>query len=390
MAMNLLSNLLVPFFNVLISVLVVRLVSVELWGDFTRIILLVSTFTVFSLWGSKDYLSAAFSRDPGAVQHNWKNQLASRQPVTWLAITAILILVPGLLLKLFSAGILVTRAASLSYEPLVIYHRRFRLKFAAEISGGAFLCLVIVLFHETMTVQRFLGFCVLSELIRLIIIAPAFHPEYPLSFLPKFDLKALRTSSGFLWLSLSGFLLYKADQYFIAIFLDNLTLAKYQLVMAFLILIHAAATYLVQPLFRRVLLQKLALVKNLSARLFINGVWMTLAALLMVKLVLEYAYEIRLPVSLFGAAWLFLLPAYYYAPLICYLFAASREKLVLAVNTGGFISTLAASWLLTRLLQDPMLAVMLAAAITQWLMLAVYALATPKQAVKKEYIYEKK
>lgn len=390
MALNMLNNLLVPFFNVLISALVVRLVSVELWGEYTSIILLVSTFTVVSLWGSKDYLAAVFSRDPASVRLNWVKQLQARQPVTWIAAAGILILVPGVTLKLLSAGILVTRSAMLSYEPLVIYQRRFRLKLVAELSGGILLCMMIVLFHQAMSIPGFLGFCLFSELVKLGVIATAFHREFPLAFLPKFDLQALRASAGFLWLSLSGFLLYKADLYFIAIFLDNLTLAKYQVLMAFLIFIHASATYLVQPLFRRLFLQNIALVRKISARLFTNGTWMTLAALLVVNLVLEYAFGIRVSAMVLAAAWLFLLPAYYYAPLICYLFAAKRELAVLAVNTGGFISTAAACWLLNNLLDDPILAVMMAAAITQWLMLVTYILVTAKRPFKKEYIYEEK
>ena len=75
---NTANNLIVPFFGVFVSLLVVRLASVELWGAFVDVMIIVQLAAHVVGWGNKEYLLRAFSFNPADLARQWQTSLVTR------------------------------------------------------------------------------------------------------------------------------------------------------------------------------------------------------------------------------------------------------------------------------------------------------------------------
>ncbi len=75
---NTANSLIVPFFGVFVSLLVVRLASVDLWGAFVDVMIVVQLVAHVVGWGNKEYLLRAFSFNPADLAQQWQTSLVTR------------------------------------------------------------------------------------------------------------------------------------------------------------------------------------------------------------------------------------------------------------------------------------------------------------------------
>jgi hypothetical protein len=124
----------VPLLNVLVALLVVRLASVERWGEVVPLLLGVQLAAHVAGWGQKEYLLRAFSRAPAQLAAAWQTSLLTRLPL--LALAGVLAALLGLpahqwgLVLLWLLGLVLAQA----HEPLVAYRRAFGLALAIDLT----------------------------------------------------------------------------------------------------------------------------------------------------------------------------------------------------------------------------------------------------------------
>ena len=75
---NSFNSLLVPVFGIVVSLLVVRLTSVELWGMFVEVMIWAQLAAMVVGWGNKEFLLRAFSRQPAQMAVRWQSSLVTR------------------------------------------------------------------------------------------------------------------------------------------------------------------------------------------------------------------------------------------------------------------------------------------------------------------------
>src|SRR5690242_878226 len=88
-AANSANSLLLPLLSPLFSLLVIRLASVSLWGDFVKVLIVAQLAAHVAGWGNKDYLLREFSRGPARVAAAWQSSLFTRLGVFVLAALAL-------------------------------------------------------------------------------------------------------------------------------------------------------------------------------------------------------------------------------------------------------------------------------------------------------------
>ncbi len=63
---------------VLLSLVIVRFKSVELWGEYAEILIWSNLFLLFLSFGNNDYLLKTFSEHPSKVNQKWLNNILVR------------------------------------------------------------------------------------------------------------------------------------------------------------------------------------------------------------------------------------------------------------------------------------------------------------------------
>ena len=72
------SNLILPIGNLVLSFLVTKFASVQLWGEFIEVLIIAQLGAHVVSWGNKEYLLREFSLRPAQISKIWQTSLISR------------------------------------------------------------------------------------------------------------------------------------------------------------------------------------------------------------------------------------------------------------------------------------------------------------------------
>ncbi|NIP28826.1 MAG: hypothetical protein GWO38_34725, partial [Phycisphaerae bacterium] len=119
-------------------------------------------------------------------------------------------------------------------------------------------------------------------------------------------------------------------------------------------------------------------IQKMSIRLFGLGLLMLAPALWLIHLMLTYIYQFTLSPYFLLVGGLFVLPIYFYLPIIYALYKTDRETVVLKINIIGTALNFGLNLLL--LPRVGMIGAVIASAISQWAMLVVYLVQNKEEA----------
>lgn len=131
-ALNALSNMSSPIGSMICSWLVIRLISPELWGAYTKIILWFMLATQLTGFGNKEYLLREFSKNPKDIFPALKSAFLARSRVFLAAACIILFLPITIILKCILIGWLLARFVYSSFDPLLLFERKFSITLILE------------------------------------------------------------------------------------------------------------------------------------------------------------------------------------------------------------------------------------------------------------------
>ena len=76
---------------VILSLIIIRFHSTELWGQYAEVLIWTNVFLLFLSFGNNDYLLKSFSKKPSTINQKWLNNLIARS----------ILLVPSIILIYF-------------------------------------------------------------------------------------------------------------------------------------------------------------------------------------------------------------------------------------------------------------------------------------------------
>ncbi|HRF97613.1 MAG TPA: hypothetical protein PLZ51_20540, partial [Aggregatilineales bacterium] len=120
-ALNSAQNLLMPALNIMISALVIRLASRDLWGQFVSALITAQLIAHVLAWGNKEYLLRHFSKHPNSIASAFWAVFIPRLTL-FLAICPILLIIDGGILHIFWIFPLFIAQ---SFEVMVVFRRHF-------------------------------------------------------------------------------------------------------------------------------------------------------------------------------------------------------------------------------------------------------------------------
>jgi O-antigen/teichoic acid export membrane protein len=338
---NSFNSLLVPLFNVIISAVVIRRYSASLWGEFIQVLIVVQFAVSIVAWGNKEYLLREFSRNPGQISRHWQSSLATRLLIaTAVVIFFILTVYPrnlGALFIFWGLGQLLYQ----SMDVIIVYRKDFPFAALIEVLSFSGMLLTITLFSEGFSLKALVTLYAAVTITKALVLFIRYR-RYTLS-LPKknlrltglIDVHYLRLAFPFFLLSFSGMLNSRIDLYTVRFFLSAEELARYQVLINMLLYIQALAAVILTPFLKNIYRMKHKSVHRISANLFRFGIFITVPGLLAISLILTqwYGFSFSYPYYILG--FLFVVPIYYYLPIIYTLFRIERQGLVLGVNFLG-------------------------------------------------------
>lgn len=364
------NTLLLPVFNIAISLLVIRLSSDVLWGEFVAILIVMNLLIHILHWGNKEYLLRAFSQSPKTIANIWQNVLITRLVLFGCLCAGIFFspFSPSRNMLLIGWGLAAMLAQS--FDALALYHRRFFPALFLEFAAILFMVAGILFNQASLEIDFLITLFALAAAIKTIGFFLIFRKTAFPQFTGKFEGAFFSAALPFFLLGLSGMLQSRTDLYCVAWFLTEKELGRYQVFINMLIYIQVMASLILQPFLKNIYRLGADTIQKITWRLFSAGIGITLPALAAIYFLLNYIYRFEIGWAFLSWGALFVLPIYFYLPTIYFLYKVGEEKKVLWVNIFGIAANFVLNMLLIR--RFGLSGAIMASALSQWLMLIIY------------------
>jgi O-antigen/teichoic acid export membrane protein len=327
--------LFLPLLSPLVSLLVIRLASAELWGGFVQVLLLVQLAAHVLVWGNKDYLLREFSRQPARIKAAWQSNLLTR-----------LLLIGAVAPLALALGIPAPRAALLllwllasvidqAHEALVVYHKAFVGQMLVDLGGLGLLLAGVLWRGGSLSLDALIGLFALVEVAKAAALLLWRRPLVFKRAALRIDPAYFRLALPFFLLGLSGMLQSRIDQYCVNLWLSRREVAHYQVYTNFLLYLQTMAALLLAPFLKGMYRLRPEVLLGMARRLLLGGLVGIVPAMAGLALILAGLYQIDLPLSTLLLGGLSVLPTYYYSPIIYALYNAGRQSTVLRITVAA-------------------------------------------------------
>jgi O-antigen/teichoic acid export membrane protein len=366
-----LQSLVLPIFNVLISLLVIRLASVTLWGEFVQLLIVVQLGAHIAGWGNKEYLLRAFSRRPQALAEQWQTAFFTRCWLlpTFAAVMALWGWPFGWLIGVWLWGIGLFVAQSL--EVLVVYQRAFLFALLVELGVTAVIVGGLLWLGGDVSVGWLIALFAGGQLGKAavyllywgrMLLGGRFGRVAPAYFALAFP---------FFLLGLTGMVQSRVDLYSVSYFMSPAEVGQYQVLTGLLLYIQSLANFILLPFVKLIYRLEAAVIHKISLRLFLVGLLLVPPAVLLTGWLLRHVYQFDVSPLLLLVGGLHVLPIFYTLPIIYALYKADLQRQVLLVNAVNVALNLVLN--IVWIPRWGLLGALLSTALTSWLTFLFYA-----------------
>ncbi|MGH1365885.1 MAG: lipopolysaccharide biosynthesis protein [Calditrichia bacterium] len=331
------NTLVAPILNVAVSLLVVRLGSVEIWGEFVRVLIIVNLANHLIYWGNREYLLREYSRMPSGVSNIWQQNVSSRL-VLLAPILLLVCLFPLSLNSILYISLWIGAAfLSQSFEAIIIFYRKFTKSLLIEIIALIAILSMIFWRHEHLSTDTVIAAFALGSTLKAILLTILFRKSVLKDLRYRFQKSELTASIPFLILGLTGMLQSRTDLYIVSGFLESSSVGRYQITINILIYLQTLAAFILQPFLKNIFRLPAEALYKLTARLTLLGCVILALAVPTVAFAIAALYQFELSLAQLIWAVLFVLPIYAYLPIIYKLYREEKTKKVVIINTLGIL-----------------------------------------------------
>ena len=363
-------GLLIPLLNSVVSAVVVRVASAELWGQLVPQLILV-TFSAHILgWGNKEYLLRAFAQHPGRMDEQWQSSLITRLALWPFFILVVVVQGTPSGRAAWLVGWCLALIVAQSYDVLVLYRRDFTAALLIEAGSLAVMLGLIVAGRPALTLDRLILILTLGQAVKAVAYAARFWSSVTRRWRGSFDRRYYWLALPFFLLGFSGMVNSRIDLYAVAYFRPAAEVARYQVLVNLLLYLQALSALAVQPFLKGLYRLPYSAILKLGGQLTLLGALILPPGVLATVAALRWVYQFDFSADFFLYALLMLLPTYAFIPIIYALYKANRQTLVLGGNILGSLLNLALN--LTLLPRLGLVGAIISSALTQWSLLLYY------------------
>ena len=193
---------------------------------------------------------------------------------------------------------------------------------------------IIYLFYFAETINRLLvvQLFVFGHVLKLLLLLIDFRAIIFKSFKFKFDFGFYKSGFSFFVLAGSGLLGSNIDLYLVNYFQSYTDLGVYQIAISYFIKIQAVATFILVPFIKY--LYRFSIKKTWKTSLYLGLTGMVLVPIGLVGcyFLLHDFYHLDLSYCFFVIGFFYIIPVYFYLPLVYHFYKKKQEKNVVIIN----------------------------------------------------------
>ena len=318
-----------PIHNALLALVVTRSLSPTVWGDFIVNLLAVQLGALIADWGSREWLMRQVSLSPRKLGELWRTSLWSRLPLVFLLPAALVVLgwdTPRIAL---CAGWLLVTMLARSFDVLVVYRARFAKAFAVELTVTA-VVVALVWSGRVASVDGLILTVILAMTAKVGVYAAMFSEVLSrLGGKPRFSV--LAESRTFFLMGFSGWVNSRIDLYVVAAVLTRNELARYQILMGFVVMAQAIAGWSLQP-FVKGLYRLRSGPRGAALPMALLGLLVVAASVPAILLLMSTVYGLSVEEHIWIPAAVLIATPFLYLPSVYEILRAGRATLILWLN----------------------------------------------------------
>jgi len=337
-----------PIHTSLISLLVIRLVDIELWGQFVFYLLTIEVITMVLNWGQRAYLMREFSLQPQHIGSLLSTTLLARVP---LLIGALLVLLIWPDFRIYFSSLflwLTFKWLANLFESLIKFNRTYWHSILAEAIAMCVAICYLLYHYQTVTMSEVIFAFALSSFARLIVLSPLLKNLTRIKFSWIALFSNLKVTLPIFAISIAALLQVKGDLYTATFMLDDIELAKYQVMISFLVLGQTIAWMILGPFQKNIYRWKESSLTELKRKYLILGILISsiFSVLLLFGLRIFYQIEIEFWYSILFFAYM--LPLYFYLIESQLMLKLKQEKKLLKFSFFAAVVNICAAILLIQ------------------------------------------
>lgn len=301
-----------PIHTSLVSLLVIRLIDVALWGNFVFYLLSIELIAMILNWGQRAYLMREFSLQPQHIAHLLSVTLLARIPL-FIGSILLIALVPDYRIYFLSLLVWLTfKWLANLFESVIKYNRTYLRSIIAEFFAMLSAIGYLLSQYNSVGIHEIIIAFAIASVVRFAVLSPLLK-NLKVNTFTKSELKAnLKVAFPLLLLSIAGLLQLKGDLYTATYLLDTTELAHYQVIVSFLILGQTVAWIILGPFQKNIYRWKEGNLKNLKKKYLLIGFLITSVFSLTLFLGLNLFYQIYLPYWYIFLFFTYVFPMYIY------------------------------------------------------------------------------
>ncbi len=345
------SNALIKAFSgLLISWLVLRFSTLDLWGEFTAYWVSLTLMSAIASFGNKDFLIREFSKKPNTINLLWNSYFWSRAIILLGLIPIFMILFPTQSLFFLAAIWFILNFIQLSFDCLNVFSKNFWFALFCEI-GGLLISIAFIFYHsQSLSINiLFVSYC-LNQIFKTIINLVFYRVYIQFPRISMFSLGNLRKLMPFFLLGLGGFMIDKSDLLFVSFYLVESEKAAYQILSNLCTMGLVALSLILAPFSKNIYRMGPLSFNSLKRNYAFWGILFSIGFMSLVYLICKYFYRLHFPPIMY---FLFFLSCVFFTLFLPNMYLITKnnrqQKAAQFILLSGAL-TLAASVILVSLL----------------------------------------
>lgn len=321
--------------TMLLSLLFVRMYDAATWGNIVGVIVVQQILNSIISWGNRDFLQ----REIATNHNNFKYSFSALLQERFFVFTVVMVFcykLDWISYSYFTSLTLLVFAKFMqqSIDVIVLKEKRFVFVCFLEIVFLIFQILLLIYLWRIGVTDPYSLFTVLwlPAILKSIVLIIVFHNYFVFKIT---NGTFLRKSMFFGLITFSGLVHSKIDMLLISKLLDNASVGKYHIIMAFLWTIQSVAMYVSGPFVHNFYRLNESAQLNYANFLRRLSYWIVPIGVLSMIAVLYFMLNIAVSISIVIAALLFSVASFIYLPWVFKLNQRQQENRVLVLNVIG-------------------------------------------------------
>ncbi len=330
--------LLPSFTGFLVSFIIIRFYSKDIWGQIAVVLLYANLIIHIVSWGFSDYLIRKFSTDPGSMRDKWVEILNNK----FLLFIPFAVFI-GIYFKNQTTAILICsyvllKIISGSYDPIIIHTKKYFLSILSELVYISTVILTICSFpKEEINETKLLLSLSIGELCRtsLLILVCKKNVFPAITF--KIIFLNYKSAFSFFLLRFTGLTQSRIDQIFVNHYMNNAEKAFYQVLATLLLFSLSIPDIIVTPYLKNLYRSKIEVIRKITNRILLISIITIPLSIFSTEFILVKFYKFEFNNDLLLPCTLILFPSYYLVTKFYLLFRINKTNWVVLLSFIGTV-----------------------------------------------------